>query len=102
MNWEDRHPWENQVLMEAAGNALWLSEERLRPSMLLQPRLSIDGNKWCALYGENLVEGVAGFGDSPAEAYTDFDSNWNEKLPKTQGRPCNETNPSRERDPSNL
>ena len=27
-----------------------------------------DGDQWCALYGENLQEGVAGFGRTPAEA----------------------------------
>jgi len=47
-----------------------------RPSMRLRPRLSIDGNQWCALYGENLQDGVAGFGDSPAAAYVDFDKAW--------------------------
>lgn len=50
------------------------------PAFHLRPRLSIDGNKWSALYGENLQDGVAGFGDSPAEAYADFDRIWFEKL----------------------
>lgn len=54
-----------------------------RPSMLLKPRVSIDGDKWCALYGENLQDGVAGFGDSPELAFADFDKNWNEKLAAT-------------------
>jgi hypothetical protein len=27
-----------------------------------------DGNQWCALEGENLQEGTAGFGTSPSEA----------------------------------
>jgi hypothetical protein len=44
--------------------------------MMLKPRLSIDGNQWCALYGDNLQDGVAGFGDSPDKAYWDFDKNW--------------------------
>jgi hypothetical protein len=55
--------------------------ERGRPSNIYRPVLSIDGNQWCALYGKNLMEGVAGFGDSPAEAYLDFDKQWTEKLP---------------------
>jgi len=50
------------------------------PSAIYRPRLSIDGNQWCALYGENLQDGVAGFGDSPAQAMADFDRNWNAKL----------------------
>jgi hypothetical protein len=44
--------------------------------MLLRPRVFPDGNQWCALYGENLQEGVAGFGDTPAKASVDFDIQW--------------------------
>lgn len=51
-----------------------------RPSAVFRPRLSIDGNQWCALYGDNLQDGVAGFGDSPADAMWDFDRNWSAKL----------------------
>lgn len=50
------------------------------PSAIYRPALSIDGNQWCALYGENLQDGVAGFGDSPAAAMWDFDKNWHAKL----------------------
>lgn len=54
--------------------------ERERPSHIYRPRLFIDGNQWCALFGENLQDGVAGFGDSPLLAYRDFDKNWREPL----------------------
>jgi len=47
-----------------------------RPSTVHKPRLFIDGNQWCALFGENLQDGVAGFGDSPYLAMQDFDVNW--------------------------
>ena len=50
-------------------------------SVMYRPNLSIDGNKWCALYGDNLQDGVAGFGDSPAAAMQDFNKNWCAKLP---------------------
>lgn len=56
--------------------------EQQRPSILLKPAISIDGNQWCALYGDNLQDGVAGFGDSPAKAMVDFDKNWEKDLPK--------------------
>ena len=52
-----------------------------RPSYMLRPRLMIDGDKWCALFGENIQDGVAGFGDSPEAAYADFDRAWKESLP---------------------
>jgi len=51
-----------------------------RPSVLFRPSLSIDGNKWCALYGRNLQDGVAGFGDSPEAAMRDFDTVWQKSL----------------------
>jgi hypothetical protein len=51
------------------------------PHVRLRPSLSIDGNKWCALYGENLQDGVAGFGASPAEALYDFDNAMHRKIP---------------------
>lgn len=60
--------------------------EHARPSAVFKPRLSVDGNQWCALYGENLQDGVAGFGNSPAEAMWDFDRAWGEKLPAQQER----------------
>ena len=50
--------------------------ERSRPFMLLRPRVFPAGNQWCALYGSNLQEGVAGFGDTPAKAAVDFDVQW--------------------------
>ena len=31
-----------------------------------------DGNKWCALYGEDLQVGIAGFGDTPFMAMVDL------------------------------
>lgn len=55
------------------------------PSAVYRPSLSIDGNQWCALYGDNLQDGVAGFGDSPADAMWDFDRNWATKLPIKAG-----------------
>lgn len=50
--------------------------EMQRPSVVFKPALSIDGNRWCALYGENLQDGVAGFGESPELAMLDFDAAW--------------------------
>lgn len=50
--------------------------EMQRPFVLLKPRLYSDGNQWCALYGENLQEGVCAFGDTPAKAAQQFDVEW--------------------------
>ena len=54
------------------------------PSLLYRPTLIIDGNQWCALYGDNLQDGVAGFGDTPDKAMRAFDLAWcNEALAAT-------------------
>lgn len=50
--------------------------EMMRPSVLWRPTIVPDGTKWSALYGENLMEGVCGFGNTPEEAMADFDNNW--------------------------
>jgi hypothetical protein len=47
-----------------------------RPFMLLKPKIMRVGNQWCALYGDDLQVGVAGFGDTPEKAAQDFDKNW--------------------------
>ncbi len=53
-----------------------VERERARPFVLLRPRMFPDGDQWCALYGDNLQDGVAGFGDTPANAAVDFDVQW--------------------------
>jgi hypothetical protein len=57
-----------------------VNQLRARPSVFYRPELTVDDNQWMALYGDNPQDGVAGFGDSPAEAMSDFDRVWVEKL----------------------
>lgn len=61
-----------------------VSEEKalfeLRPSTRYMPKLTIDGNQWCALFGDNIQDGVCGFGDSPDKAFYDFDRAWYRSL----------------------
>lgn len=67
----------------AAQEFISAAQEQQRPSVLFRPSISVDGDQWCALYGDNLQDGVAGFGDSPSDAMRDFDHNWAAKLGKT-------------------
>ncbi len=56
-------------------------ESKLLLLKYLNPKLSKDGNQWCYLYGDNLQEGVAGFGETPYLAMKDFaNSFYNEKI----------------------
>lgn len=54
-----------------------LREDMLRASVLYQSSLKIsrDGNQYCVLMGDNLQEGVAGFGKTLLKALHNFDCN---------------------------
>lgn len=84
---ELQHCVVNAIAHEACMSKIAIQEAAsmyMAPSVLFRPRLSIDGNQWCALYGDNLHDGVAGFGDSPADAMLNFDRNWGAKLPEAK------------------
>ena len=53
------------------------TEQQYKRFAMLKPKIHKDGNKWCVLYGENIQDGVAGFGDTPHEAVIDWEINWN-------------------------
>lgn len=72
----------NGVIHAAAEQFQHVSACMTEPSVLYRPAISIDGDQWCALYGEDLQNGVAGFGDSPADAMADFNREWHKKLGK--------------------
>lgn len=48
---------------------------------VLKPKLSIDGDQYCWLLGDNLMDGVAGFGPSPYLAALDFNKAFRAPLP---------------------
>lgn len=43
---------------------------------MLRPKLFKDGNSWCVLFGENIQEGIAGFGKTPHLAILGWNKNW--------------------------
>lgn len=73
---------------QMAGNAIVeATGEYNRPSAVWRPKLTIAGDHWCALYGTDLQEGVAGFGKSPEAAMRAFDVAWYKTLePKAARR----------------
>lgn len=79
MNSEDSNMAANAICHAAdMVKASWQEAawEQQRPSVVFKPTLTRDGNMWCALFGDNLQEGVAGFGDTPARAMWAFDTAW--------------------------
>lgn len=62
-------------------------QARRAPHVLMRPRIFPDGNAWCALYGDNIQEGVVGFGDTPEAAAADFDLAWRQQIKPAAGEP---------------
>jgi len=65
--------WTAVRMQEAVSiiESIWTS-----PSVVYRPKIFRDGDKWCALYGDNMQEGVVAFGSSPSEAAIKFDGEW--------------------------
>lgn len=73
------------VIMDQACHAARMAAEHFHvivaePFTRLRPRMSVDGGSYCALYGDNLQDGVAGFGGSPFEAEQAFNKAWTAKI----------------------
>lgn len=80
MNRDDSNMAANAICFAAdQAKAAWQEAawEHMRPCVVFKPTLSKDGDMWCALFGENLQEGVAGFGETPSKAMYAFDAAWN-------------------------
>ena len=61
-----------------AGEAARVCFERIESyhatwAAVMKPALYKDGDMWCALHGEDLQVGIAGFGPTPALALMAFD-----------------------------
>lgn len=54
------------------------------PRITISPRLFKDGNMWCALLGNNVQDGIVGFGESPYKALMAF----KEEMIKPISIPC--------------
>ena len=53
---------------------------------MLKPRIFIDGDRWCVLYGDNPQKGICGFGDTPIDAVIAFNNAWNLKAESEAGK----------------
>lgn len=64
------------IATEAHNLACDVAGAATAPHVLMRPRVYPDGNAWCALYGDNIQDGVCGFGDTPEAACEAFDREW--------------------------
>ncbi len=69
-----------ETLIQQSRHNAAIEAEEMNLVALLRPRVFIDGDKWCVLYGESLQDRVSGFGDSPILAVYDFNKAWRAKL----------------------
>ncbi len=64
-----------------------IQAEEMNLVSILKPKIFIDGDSWCVLYGENIQDGICGFGNTPTLAIYDFNKSWDRSLRKW-GRPA--------------
>ena len=53
--------------------------EKIEPAILDKLKTNMDGDQWCVLYGKNVQRGIAGFGDTLAEAIVNWNTAWNKE-----------------------
>lgn len=72
------------IAMEASMNAVRMDtlicEQQYQRFAMLKPDIRKDGNQWSVLYGDNIQEGIVGYGDTPHEAIMDWDAAFNKKI----------------------
>jgi hypothetical protein len=71
---------ENNNFINAMMNIEQYSQMLIEYSVIYRPKIYKDGNMWCALYGENIQEGIAGFGKNPNEALCNYNKAWFENI----------------------
>lgn len=64
--------WHNDLQHQEIMNSLVEQSEHTLFATI-KPKLYKDGNMWCCLLGENLMEGVCGFGESPYQSHTNHE-----------------------------
>lgn len=69
--------WNNEALRQRVLEEELAHWQRMNfRHVIYKPRVFKDGDKWCALLGLNIQEGVCGFGNTPEEACLAFDKEW--------------------------
>ena len=66
----------NEVLKQQEAMFSLMTESEYKLFSMLKPKLYMDGNAWCCLYGENIQDGISGFGDTPHKAVINWNHQW--------------------------
>lgn len=70
-----RYNHDKNLTHQSEMNAL-IEAEEMNLIRILKPKIFIDGNQWCVLYGNNIQDGICGFGETPRKAVYDFNKAW--------------------------
>jgi len=62
----------NETLQHQEKMNILVEQVEYNKFMMLKPKVSIDGNQYCVLYGDDLQTGIAGFGNTLYLAILDF------------------------------
>ena len=57
--------------------AILIEAQEMNLTSILSPKIYIDGNQWCVLYGDNIQDGICGFGETPKLAIYDLNKSFN-------------------------
>ena len=66
----------NSDLQQQEIMGVLIQNSQLNLVVTLKPTLFKKGDQWCYLLGENVISGVAGFGNTPFEAALNFAENY--------------------------
>lgn len=73
-----------KTLTDESRHAAAIESQEMNLVATLKPRIFIDGNQWCVLLGENVQDGIHGFGETPRLAVYDFNKAWDRHLPAVE------------------
>ncbi len=71
--------------VEQVENGRIIEAAEMNLVIIFQAKLSIEGDQYCWLHGDNLQDGIAGFGKSPYLAALDFNKSLHKELPSKTG-----------------
>lgn len=69
----------NAAIMQDYALATLVQEQEYSLMAQLKPKIYKDGNSWRVLYGDNLQDGICGFGETPYKAVLEFNKAWSNK-----------------------
>lgn len=70
---------ENEIMLHQEKMNIVIEQAEYNLFSMLKPKIFKDGKQWCVLYGNNIQDGIAGFGDTPYLAILNWNSQWQSK-----------------------